>query len=89
MWVEGLLRNTPAMESGYASISYGSSFYFCATQDYFVTYDDNLKNFIANYTDDYHRYLGYNDTNDRQVMAMDAINNWGSVRLRCVRDVKM
>jgi hypothetical protein len=82
MWIEGILRNTPELESDYVSIGQNCSFYLSSTYDYFVSY--SLKDFAT----DKHLYLGYNDTNDRQVLALDCLNNYYYVRLRCVRDVK-
>jgi hypothetical protein len=82
MWIEGVLRNTPQLESGYASIGQNSSFFLSSTYDYFVSY--SLKDF----TTDNHLYLGYNDTGDRQVLALDCLDASYNVRLRCVRDVK-
>jgi hypothetical protein len=72
MWIENLLQNTP---------STNNSFYLSATYDYFSSYD------LRGYTTDNHFYLGYNDTGDRKVPALDCLNK--NTYLRCVRDVKM
>jgi hypothetical protein len=83
MWIEGLLRNTPTMESGYASVSTNQSFYLSATHDYFIS------NTLMGFSTDNQLYLGYNDEDNRQVLSLDCLNNSGYIRLRCVRDVKM
>jgi hypothetical protein len=81
MWIEGLLRKTPEMEAGYVTIGANSSYYLSSTYDYFESYS------MRDYTTNNHMYLGYNDTENRQVLALDCLNN--NVRLRCVRDVKV
>jgi hypothetical protein len=82
MWIEGLLRTTPEAEAGYVSIGSNQSFYLSATYDYFISYS------LMSYATDNHLYLGYNDTGDRKVLALDCLNQ-NYIRLRCVRDVKM
>jgi hypothetical protein len=53
------------------------------THDYFITY--NLKDETTNNQ----TYLGFNNTGDRQVIAMDILQNKStSIKVRCVRDVK-
>jgi hypothetical protein len=53
------------------------------THDYFITY--NLRNETTNNQ----TYLGFNNTWDRQVIAMDIFQNKStSIKVRCVRDVK-
>ncbi len=72
MWIENLLQDTP---------STNNSFYLSATYDYFSSYN------LRAYTTNNHLYLGYNDTGDRKVPALDCLNY--NNYLRCVRDVKM
>jgi hypothetical protein len=80
MWIENIPQNTPTMESGYLNVGTNNSYYLSATHDYFVSYD------YRNYADYNQMYLGYNDTGDRKVLALDCLGN--TIRLRCVRDVR-
>jgi hypothetical protein len=59
-----------------------NSFFLSSSYSYFVSSD------LKDYTDNNKFYLGYNNTGDRQVLAMDVLDNSGSVRMRCVRDVR-
>jgi hypothetical protein len=74
MWIEGLLQAD-------------NVFAMSSTHDYFITYDlkDEAENNQA--------YLGYNNYNDsRRVIAMDILIGGqpaGTIKIRCVRDVKM
>jgi hypothetical protein len=93
MWIENIPQNTAQMELGYLTINKNESYYFSATHDYFVSYktwDVNKNGDYANgdYGDDYGLYMGYNDKDDRKVIANDCIDNTGLIRLRCVRDVR-
>jgi hypothetical protein len=80
MWIENIPQNTPSLESGYVSIGDNSSYFLSATYDYFISY--NTKDF----TTDNQLYMGYNDADDRKVLALDCLGK--TIRLRCVRDVK-
>jgi hypothetical protein len=81
LWIEGILQNTPEMESGYVNIGTDDSYFLSSTHSYFV---DN-----ANSATNNKKYLGYHDYFDRKVMALDVIGNGKKgVRVRCVRDVR-
>jgi hypothetical protein len=73
LWTENIMQNM-------------GSYSLCATHEYFVTY--NLKD-EAKYK---YTFLGYNNYWNRKVLASDILyggnGNPGSVRIRCVRDVK-
>jgi hypothetical protein len=89
MWIENIPQNTSEMEAGYLSIGANDAFFLSSTYDYFISFK------LRNYTTDNHIYLGYNDTGDREVLALDCLTdgNYSSadarIRLRCVRDVRM
>jgi hypothetical protein len=89
MWIENIPQNTSEMEAGYLSIGANDAFFLSSTYDYFISFK------LRNYTTDNHIYLGYNDTGDREVLALDCLTdgNYNSadarIRLRCVRDVRM
>jgi hypothetical protein len=82
MWSEGLLQNTPTLESGYVTINETTAYFLSATHDYFISFK------TKNYDTDNQVYIGYYDYN-RQMLALDCLDHSGEILLRCVRDVKM
>jgi hypothetical protein len=58
-----------------------NSYFLSASYSYFVSFS------LRTYTDNNRLYLGYNDADDREVLAMDCLGK-SPTRLRCVRDVR-
>jgi hypothetical protein len=57
-------------------------FFYSSTHDYFTSW-------IFREYDSYNaKYLGYQNDGNRRVMALDILGHDGSVRMRCVRDVR-
>lgn len=57
-------------------------FFYSSTHDYFTSY------ILRSYDTDKSKYLGYQNDGNRHVMALDILGHDGSVKLRCVRDVR-
>ncbi len=85
MWIEGLPQDTENLEAGYVSdLGENNSYFLSGTHDYFYTQTNSLVS-TATYRQ---KYLGYNDRSDREVPALDAMDEQANFRLRCVRDVR-
>jgi hypothetical protein len=80
MWIENIPQNTVKDEAGYVSLNQNSAYSLSCTHEYFITYD------IKGNAPYDKKYVGYNDTNDRKVLALDVSDK--TITLRCVRDVK-